>query len=141
MSYGTGGAAAAAAAAEARRRMQEEEELMTPYTEQELHDDWEFKIVRANTGAFGNPETLRKVIAEEQAAGWMLLEKLDNARLRFKRRRSAQANDAQLIASGLEPYRTHYGMSPVVFALLIVGITLLGSAFLLVCVLLPLLTR
>ena len=53
--------AAAAAAAEAERQRQEEEE-MTKYTDADLQGDWEFKIVRANTAAFRNPEVLRQVV-------------------------------------------------------------------------------
>ena len=123
MAYNSGAVIAAAAAAE-RRRMLEEEEQMTSYSDDELQNDWEFKIVRANRGAFGTPNGLKKLLDEENRAGWILLEKLDNSRVRFKRRRSAQANDAQLISSGIDPYRTHYGMSPGVLAIVVVIITL-----------------
>ena len=125
MAYNSGAIIAAAAAAE-RRRMLEEEEQMTSYSDDELQNDWEFKIVRANRGVFGNPDGLKKLLDEEKQAGWILLEKLDNRRVRFKRRRSAQANDAQLISSGIDPYRTHYGMSPGVLAILVVIITLVA---------------
>jgi hypothetical protein len=91
--------AAAAAAAEARRR-QEEEEEMTRYTDADLQGEWEFKLVRSNTGAFRSPEVLRQVCVEEARAGWTLLEKFDNQRLRFKRPVSARAGDAGL---GFDP--------------------------------------
>jgi len=123
MAYNSGVVAAAAAAA-ARRRMLEEEEQMTSYSDDELQNDWEFKIVRANRSVFGNPNEFQKLLGEEKRAGWVLLEKLDNSRVRFKRRRNAQANDAQLISSGIDPYRTHYGMSPGTYAALIVIIVL-----------------
>ena len=97
------GAAAAAAASAERQRMFEEEEQMTRYSDDELQNDWEFKIVRANRGIFGKPNELKKLLSVEEQAGWILLEKLDNSRVRFKRRRSAQANDGQLISSGIDP--------------------------------------
>lgn len=84
-----GGTAAAAAAAERRRKQQEEEEI-TRYTEEDLKEGWEFKIVRSNTGAFHSPVTLRKLIEEETQAGWTMLEKFDDSRVRFKRPVSAR---------------------------------------------------
>lgn len=106
MAYYSGAAAAAAAR---RRRMLEEEERMTPYSDDELQNDWEFKIVRAGYRAFGSPDKLNKLVEQEKQAGWVLLEKLDDSRVRFKRPRSAGANDAQLVANGIDPYRTQYG--------------------------------
>lgn len=103
---GAGAAAGAAAAAAARARQQEEEE-MTAYTREELIEGWEFKIVRANTHAFRKPEVLRRVVAEEAQAGWILLEKFDDARLRFKRPLSARQSDESL---AIDPYRTIYGI-------------------------------
>lgn len=117
-------ASAAAAAAAAKRRMEEEEEQMTSYSDEDLNDDWEFKIVRANRGVFNKPQTLQKLIEEESQAGWVFLEKFDGSRIRFKRRRSTRANDAQLIASGIDPYRTHYGLSQTVYGLVVVVVTL-----------------
>jgi hypothetical protein len=99
--------AAAAAAAEAERQRQEEEE-MTKYTDADLQGDWEFKIVRSNLASFKNPEVLQQVCAEEARAGWTLVEKFDNQRLRFKRPVSARAGDAGL---EIDPYRTQYGTS------------------------------
>jgi hypothetical protein len=122
----SGAAAGAAAAAAAAQRLREEEEEMTKYTDAELQASWEFKILRSNTAAFKKPDVLRKVCEEEAQAGWILLEKFDNSRLRFKRPLSARANDSTLI--GYDPYRTHYGMAPAAFALLIIGGTLLATA-------------
>jgi hypothetical protein len=99
--------AAAAAAAEAERRRREEEE-MTKYTDADLQGDWEFKIVRANTAAFKNPDVLRQVCAEEARAGWNLVEKFDNQRLRFKRPVGARSGDEGL---DFDPYRTQFGIS------------------------------
>ena len=126
--------AAAAAAAEAERRRQEEEE-MTKYTDADLQGDWEFKILRANTMAFKNPEVFRQVCAEEARAGWTLVEKFDDARLRFKRPVSARSGDAGL---DFDPYRTQYGISPgaivaIVLACIFLAIAgIFGFIFLLV---------
>jgi hypothetical protein len=103
-------AAAAAAAAAAKRQMEEEEEQMTSYTREELENDWEFKIVRAQANPFGKPATFQKLVEEEARAGWQLVEKFDNSRVRFKRPRSARQRDAQLPA-GVDPYRVNYGIS------------------------------
>ena len=56
MSAGAAGAAAAAAVAQ---QMREEEEEMTKYSDAELDEGWEFKILRSNTAAFRKPEVLR----------------------------------------------------------------------------------
>ena len=100
--------AASAAAAEAQRRA-DEEEGMTTYNPDDLQNDWEFKIVRSNSGAFRKPADLARLIEEEKQAGWILLEKFDDSRVRFKRPRSMQAHDEQLRAQGLDPYRSQYG--------------------------------
>jgi hypothetical protein len=122
----SGAAAGAAAAAAAAQQLREEEEEMTKYSDAELQASWEFKILRSNTAAFKKTDVLRKVCEEEAQAGWVLLEKFDNSRLRFKRPLSARANDSTLI--GYDPYRTHYGMAPAAFALIIIGGTLLATA-------------
>jgi hypothetical protein len=88
--------------------LQAEEEQMTQYTQDELANDWEFKIVRSETPAFRKPKVLNQLIEEEAQAGWVMLEKLDDGRVRFKRPRSARAKDAYL-PEGVDPYRTRYG--------------------------------
>jgi len=122
MAY-SGGIVAAAAAAEKRRRMlfAEEEGDMTQYTRDDLKDDWEFKIVRSDTAAFRRPEVLNKLLEEETQAGWVMVEKLDDSRIRFKRPRSARAKDAYLPAD-VDPYRTRYGTPSVRYAVLVVGV-------------------
>ena len=112
------GAAAGAAAAAARRRQQEEEEEMTDYVPRDLAEGWEFKILRSATGAFRNPSRLNDVLAEESKAGWTLLEKFDNGRVRLRRPSSARASDAGL---PFDPYRTVVGISEGRLAFCIVG--------------------
>jgi hypothetical protein len=109
MSYYPHGAFVAAHAAnEARRRQEQEEEEMTKYTSEDLEQNWEFKIVRAYFPAFRKPEVFQSLLEEEALAGWELVEKLDDRRIRFKRRREARRKDATLPA-GIDPYRTQYG--------------------------------
>ena len=117
MSAGAG----AAAAAEAERQRQEEEE-MTKYTDADLQGDWEFKIVRFILAGFRIPEVLQQVCAEEARAGWTLVEKFDNQRLRFKRPITARAGDAGL---GFDPYRSQYGTSSGVIVAVILACALL----------------
>lgn len=114
----SGGAAAAAAAAEHRRRMQEEEERMTGYNANEM-DGWEFKIVRANTRKFKQAQVIRQVCEEEAKAGWEMVEKFDDYRIRFKRRTDKRANDQYL---SIDPYRTQVGVSEGQIAAIIFGI-------------------
>jgi hypothetical protein len=97
-----------AAAAAARRRREEEEEHMTAYTPADLAENWEFKILRSATGAFKDPAALQRYLAEEARAGWTLVEKFDNSRIRLKRPVAARQQDAQCT---FDPYRTSVGMS------------------------------
>ncbi len=102
--------AGATAAAEKRRQMlfAEEEGDMAQYTQDDLQKDYEFKIVRSGSAAFRKPETLQELVEEESRAGWVMLEKFDDSRVRFKRPRSARARDA-FLPEGVDPYRTQYG--------------------------------
>jgi hypothetical protein len=110
----------AAAAAAAKKKRQEEEE-MTKYTRDELENDWEFKIVKSVLGRFSKREVVEQVRIEEAVAGWVMVEKFDNERIRFKRPVSAQRNDYNL-PPDIDPYRTTYGISEGVLGLTIVGI-------------------
>jgi hypothetical protein len=112
--------AGAAAAAAAQQQRELEEEHMTQYTPNDVADEWEFKIVRSVTNAFREPATLQTLIEEEARAGWVMLEKFDDARVRFKRRRSARTNDSSLPA-GYDPYRTRYGISDGAMAIIVIG--------------------
>ena len=116
---------AAQAAAEKRKREQEEEELMTGYTPTDLTDQWEFKIVRSATNAFKRPDVFQQLVQHEGQAGWELLEKLDDGRVRFKRPVSARRRDGML-PRGVDPYRTRYGISEGLLAFWIVAGVLLA---------------
>ena len=112
-----GAAAAAAAAAERQRRIEEEE--MTTYTPQELSGEREFKILRSVTGAFKNSQRLKEILEQERQAGWELVEKFDNKRIRLKRPASARNEDD---SRSVDPYRTYVGPSENQFGFIILGV-------------------
>ncbi len=99
---------------------------MTPYTPEELAEGWEFKIVRSSLGRFGKPAVLRRLIEEEARAGWVMLEKFDNGRVRFKRPASARQRD-HLLPPDVNPYRTNFGgsASATLTILLVLGLVVL----------------
>ncbi len=71
---------------------------------------WEFKIVRANRELFRDPKLLQRLCKEEAEAGWILLEKLDDRRVRFKRPIALRdILDPEYLPH--DPYRCHYGAS------------------------------
>jgi hypothetical protein len=110
---------------------EEEEEILTQYetkentliepqsqqngaAKQSLKDPrlvgWEFKIVRANRNVFRDSQVLQKLCQEEAESGWIMLEKLDDRRIRFKRPIALR----EIVKSEYlkhEPYRSHYGPS------------------------------
>ncbi|MFM9117272.1 MAG: hypothetical protein ACKOU6_14050, partial [Planctomycetota bacterium] len=95
------------AAEEARQKQVHAEEEMA-FTNTDPSGEFEYKIIRSETGAFKNPAKLRAALAEEARAGWDLLEKFDDSRVRLRRSRDCRKDDA-----GLEqdPYRTTVGMT------------------------------
>lgn len=124
MSAGAAGAAAAAAAARRRAEERKEEEQMTGYAATDLAEGWEFKILRSATGAFKNPEVLRRILEEEGRAGWVMIEKFDSKRVRLKRPASPAASKSGDPALGFDPYRTTVGISEGRLTLIIVGCVL-----------------
>src|SRR4051794_14114184 len=101
--------ATAAAAAARRRREQQEEEIMSSYNQRELAEDWEFKILRANTAIFRKPERLRAILEDEKRGGWVFVEKFDDKRIRLKRPASVNSVE-QDFSSNYDPYRTQVGL-------------------------------
>jgi hypothetical protein len=69
---------------------------------------WEYKIVRASSDLFRNPAIFHKLCREEEEFGWILLEKLDDRRVRFKRP-IALRDAPRPNLPPFDPYRTHYG--------------------------------
>lgn len=110
-----------AAAAKKRREQQEEEQEKTGYKKEDI-EGWEFKIVRSIFGRFSNQEILKRMCEDEGRAGWEMIEKFDNSRVRFKRRVEKRHTDPTL---GYDAYRTTYGMGEGTFALTIITIIVL----------------
>jgi hypothetical protein len=106
---------------------QNQASLTTTYSSADLQGEWEFKVLKSSALAFRKPELLQKVREEEAHAGWMLLEKMDDGHLRFKRPLSARPNDHNL---SFDAYRTHYGGS-VIVRQIIFWVCLVGGAILL----------
>ncbi|MFM9266184.1 hypothetical protein [Tychonema sp. BBK16] len=92
----------------------------------------EYKIVRASSDVFRNPAIFQKLCREEAEFGWIMLEKLDDRRVRFKRPialRDIQRPDLP----PFDPYRTHYG--PMLNRINLAGAIVFLSAMLLPAVL------
>lgn len=87
-----------------------------PPTDQQMVG-WEFKIVRASSDLFREQAVLQQLCQEEARAGWILLEKLDDRRIRFKRL-IALRNVLDETQLPYDPYRSHYGASWTRFHLL-----------------------
>lgn len=71
---------------------------------------WEYKIVRASSPVFRNPAVFQQLCREEAESGWILLEKLDDRRVRFKRP-IAMREVLRPEYLSYDPYRCHYGPS------------------------------
>lgn len=113
-----GAAAAAAAAAHRAALLRLEEEDLTGYSNQDL-DGWEFKIVRANTRKFKNASAVKQLCEEEAKAGWEMIEKFDDTRIRFKRKTEHRNRDQYL---DIDPYRSVIGMESQAIVLMVLGI-------------------
>lgn len=98
---------------------------MTGYTPEELASGSEFKILRSATSAFKRPEFLRQVLDEEKGAGWTLVEKFDDSRIRLKRFASARTDGS---STTFDPYRSYVGMSEVALGLRIAAAIVIGLA-------------
>ena len=114
----------------AGQKYDEEEEVLTRYESQEDNFNepentpsngnpksapnpanlkvWEYKIVRASSDLFRNPAIFHRLCREEEEFGWILLEKLDDRRVRFKRP-IALRDAPRPNLPPFDPYRTHYG--------------------------------
>lgn len=127
----------------------EEEEVLTRYESQEEHlagrdhslsngnpradsTVLEYKIVRASSDLFRNPAIFQKLCREEAEFGWILLEKLDDRRVRFKRA-IALLDTQRPDLPPFDPYRTHYG--PMLNRINLAGAIVFLSAMLLPAVL------
>ena len=89
------------------QKQQEEEEERNPDSDAGL-DGWEYKLLHSPRGRFKDPRGLADSLTMESAAGWMMLEKLDDKRLRLKRPVSAADHDFGL---DFDPYRSNSPMT------------------------------
>jgi len=83
---------------------------MTSYTSEELDSDWEFKILRSIRGDFRRPDLLDQALNEEAVNGWVMLEKFDDYRIRFKRQRKSAQNPFES-RGDIDPYRAYFGQT------------------------------
>ena len=88
---------------------------MTTYHADEQSPDWEFKILRSISCKFRDLAWMREILSEERQAGWTLVEKFEDLRLRLRRPASADFDDEAL---GFDPMRTWVRTSPRQHALL-----------------------
>ena len=106
---------ATAVAAKRLQKLQHcEEEEQTPYTVEELMENWEFKIIRSPFALFDDPVFLAAVLREEALAGWRLVEKFDGTRVRLKR----PAGGTPVLPDGYDPYCTPVGPTSMFHVLL-----------------------
>ncbi|MDO9317480.1 MAG: hypothetical protein Q7V56_04690 [Gammaproteobacteria bacterium] len=68
----------------------------------------EYKIVQSTTPLFAKVQNIEEVMSEESKAGWRLVEKLDNYKMRLQRDISHRASDKGL---SFDPYRTQVGVN------------------------------
>jgi hypothetical protein len=115
------------AAQRQQKQRREEEESKTPYAEEDLMNDWEFKILRDPLGRFSRENFRTRILQEEAAGGWQLVEVFDGARLRLKRPPTARDAPASL-PPGYDPYRLALRMPPGYVLSLVLGIVLAAAA-------------
>jgi len=111
-----------AASAAAVRKLKDEEKIMTPYEKDDL-EGWEFKIIKSFTGRFNDNEYVQRLRREEARAGWEMLEKFDDYRIRFKRKTDNRPNDRFL---KFDPYRTNVGFGINQILAVILGVAVLS---------------
>ena len=70
----------------------------------------EYKIMQAQTPLFADTQKMQEILMEEAKAGWDLLEKEDNYRIKLQRSIDNRSNDGNLL---IDPYRTTVGVSSV----------------------------
>lgn len=73
--------------------------------------DLEYKTIQAQTAVFANTDKMHKVLAEEARAGWRLLAKEDNHKIKLQRDIANRENDKNL---DFDAYRTTIGVSSMV---------------------------
>lgn len=82
----------------------------------------EYKTIQCHTPIFADTNKMHKVLAEEAEAGWQLLAKEDNHKIKVQRDITHRENDKNL---DFDAYRSTIGVSSIVTY---VGTTLLTLA-------------
>ncbi|MEX0965241.1 MAG: hypothetical protein WDZ52_14505 [Pseudohongiellaceae bacterium] len=80
----------------------------------------EFKTMQAQTPLFADTKKMQEVLENQAKAGWDLLEKEDNYRIKLQRDISHRSNDGSL---DMDPYQSTVGVSSV----LTYGLTALAT--------------
>jgi len=70
--------------------------------------EMEYKIIQSTTPHFANPQNLARVLGEEAQAGWALIEKFDNFKIRLQRDIKHRSDDHN---RSVDPYRCQVGPS------------------------------
>ena len=70
----------------------------------------EYKTLQAQTPLFADTKKMQEILAEEAKAGWDLLEKEDNYRIKLQRSIDSRSNDGNL---SIDAYRSTVGVSSV----------------------------
>ncbi len=73
--------------------------------------DLEYKTLHAQTPLFADSNKMHEVLEQEAKAGWQLLSKDDNYKIKLQRDISNRDNDKNL---GFDAYRSSVGVSSVV---------------------------
>ncbi|MDP1930572.1 MAG: hypothetical protein Q8L60_03840 [Gammaproteobacteria bacterium] len=71
----------------------------------------EYKVVQSTTPLFATSKKIEEIMAEESKAGWQLVEKFDNYKMRLQRDISHRANDKNL---GFDAYRSQVGVNNII---------------------------
>ena len=71
----------------------------------------EYKVIQAQTPLFSDTAKMHEVLEQEARAGWQLLEKEDNYRIKLQRNISHRDNDKNL---DFDAYRSTVGVSSMV---------------------------
>ncbi|MFN3162427.1 MAG: hypothetical protein ACE37N_02860 [Pseudohongiellaceae bacterium] len=71
----------------------------------------EYKVIQSQTPLFADTAKMHEVLAQEARAGWELLEKEDNYRIKVQRDIAHRDNDSKL---DFDAYRTSVGVPSLV---------------------------
>lgn len=77
------------------------------YPAELIAEDWEFKTIKIRYSGFREKAVLDRVLLEERAFGWLLVEKVDDCTIRVKRQYRFREYDSK-VDSEIDPYRTYY---------------------------------